>query len=36
MFELARQLVGIYKVNNMTKSIALENRDYVHGTDMAS
>lgn len=30
MFELARQLVGIYKVNNMTKSIALENRDYVH------
>uniref|UniRef100_A0A060T4P0 Structural maintenance of chromosomes protein n=1 Tax=Blastobotrys adeninivorans TaxID=409370 RepID=A0A060T4P0_BLAAD len=26
MFELARQLVGIYKVNNMTRSIALENR----------
>lgn len=30
MFELANQLVGIYKVNNMTKSIALQNKDYVH------
>lgn len=29
MFELARQLVGIYKVNNMTKSIALQNRSMV-------
>ncbi|CAN6666108.1 structural maintenance of chromosomes protein 4 [Trichomonascus vanleenenianus] len=26
MFELAKQLVGIYKVNNMTRSIALENK----------
>ncbi|KAA8915430.1 hypothetical protein TRICI_002420 [Trichomonascus ciferrii] len=29
MFELARQLVGIYKVNNMTKSIALENKNFL-------
>lgn len=29
MFELANQLVGIYKVNNMTKSIALQNKDYI-------
>lgn len=29
MFELARQLVGIYKVNNMTKSIALENKSFL-------
>lgn len=28
MFELANQLVGIYKVNSMTKSIALQNQDY--------
>ncbi|VEU21868.1 DEKNAAC102883 [Brettanomyces naardenensis] len=31
MFELAERLVGIYKVNNMTRSITLENRDMVHG-----
>lgn len=30
MFELASQLVGIYKVNSMTKSIALQNKDFVH------
>lgn len=30
MFELARQLVGIYKVNNMTRSIPLINDDIVH------
>lgn len=29
MFELAQQLVGIYKVNNMTKSITLQNRDLI-------
>ncbi|KAK9361374.1 RecF/RecN/SMC [Lipomyces starkeyi] len=27
MFELAKQLVGIYKVNHMTKSITIENRE---------
>ncbi|ODQ65461.1 RecF/RecN/SMC protein [Nadsonia fulvescens var. elongata DSM 6958] len=32
MFELSRQLVGIYKVNNMTKSITLQNKDLVHDT----
>lgn len=29
MFELAKQLVGIYKVNNMTKSISLQNKDFL-------
>ncbi|CCH46220.1 Structural maintenance of chromosomes protein [Wickerhamomyces ciferrii] len=29
MFELAQQLVGIYKVNNMTRSITLQNRDLL-------
>ncbi|KAG2734702.1 hypothetical protein G9P44_002708 [Scheffersomyces stipitis] len=29
MFELAQQLVGIYKVNNMTKSISLQNKAFV-------
>lgn len=29
MFELAQQLVGIYKVDNMTKSIALENKSFI-------
>lgn len=28
MFELASQLVGIYKVNNMTKSVAIKNKDH--------
>ncbi|KAK9449677.1 RecF/RecN/SMC [Limtongia smithiae] len=27
MFELAKQLVGIYKVNHMTKSITIQNRE---------
>ncbi|ODQ83066.1 hypothetical protein BABINDRAFT_159528 [Babjeviella inositovora NRRL Y-12698] len=27
MFELSKQLVGIYKVRNMTKSVALQNRE---------
>lgn len=31
MFELAARLVGVYKVNHMTKSVTIENRDYVRG-----
>lgn len=31
MFELAARLVGVYKVNHMTKSVTIENKDYVHG-----
>ncbi|KAF2481830.1 RecF/RecN/SMC N terminal domain-containing protein [Neohortaea acidophila] len=30
MFELASRLVGVYKVNHMTKSVTVENRDYVN------
>ncbi|CAR25193.1 condensin subunit SMC4 [Lachancea thermotolerans CBS 6340] len=30
MFELAQQLVGIYKNRNMTKSVALENKDLIN------
>ncbi|POS86504.1 hypothetical protein EPUL_001139 [Erysiphe pulchra] len=30
MFELATRLVGVYKVNHMTKSVAIENRDYIN------
>ncbi|EGV63233.1 RecF/RecN/SMC protein [Yamadazyma tenuis ATCC 10573] len=30
MFELAKQLVGIYKVNNMTKSISLQNKEFLN------
>lgn len=33
MFELAARLVGVYKVNHMTKSVTIENRDYVTGRD---
>ncbi|RKF74640.1 Structural maintenance of chromosomes protein 4 [Golovinomyces cichoracearum] len=33
MFELATRLVGVYKVNNMTKSVTIENRDYVSAYD---
>ncbi|KAF2664347.1 condensin subunit Cut3 [Microthyrium microscopicum] len=29
MFELAARLVGVYKVNHMTKSVTIENRDYL-------
>lgn len=29
MFELAQQLVGIYKINNRTKSISLQNKDFL-------
>ncbi|SCV00306.1 LAME_0G08856g1_1 [Lachancea meyersii CBS 8951] len=29
MFELAQQLVGIYKNSNMTKSVALQNKDLI-------
>lgn len=28
-FELASRLVGVYKVNHMTKSVTVENKDYV-------
>lgn len=31
MFELAERLVGIYKVNHMTRSVTVENRDYLAG-----
>ncbi|KAL3426147.1 structural maintenance-chromosome 4 [Phlyctema vagabunda] len=31
MFELASRLVGVYKVNHMTKSVTIENRDYING-----
>ena len=31
MFELAARLVGVYKVNHMTKSVTIENKDYVVG-----
>ncbi|KAI9822284.1 MAG: hypothetical protein M1827_000002 [Pycnora praestabilis] len=31
MFELASRLVGVYKVNHMTKSVTVENRDYIMG-----
>ncbi|SPN99212.1 probable SMC4 - Stable Maintenance of Chromosomes [Cephalotrichum gorgonifer] len=31
MFELAARLVGVYKVNHMTKSVTIENRDYIRG-----
>ena len=29
MFELASRLVGVYKVNHMTKSVTVENRSYI-------
>lgn len=29
MFELAQQLVGIYKVNNMTRSVSLQNKNFI-------
>ena len=32
MFELAQQLVGIYKVNNQTKSISLQNKELIGST----
>ncbi|KAJ9620848.1 Structural maintenance of chromosomes protein 4 [Taxawa tesnikishii (nom. ined.)] len=31
MFELASRLIGVYKVNHMTKSVTVENRDYITG-----
>ena len=31
MFELAARLVGVYKVNHMTKSVTIENKDYIVG-----
>ena len=30
-FELASRLVGVYKVNHMTKSVTIENKDYITG-----
>ena len=30
MFELAARLVGVYKVNHMTKSVAIENKDFIN------
>lgn len=30
-FELASRLVGVYKVNHMTKSVTIENRNYIKG-----
>ncbi|QPG74056.1 hypothetical protein FOA43_001377 [Brettanomyces nanus] len=33
MFELAERLVGIYKVNNLTRSVTLENQDMVQGDE---
>ncbi|KAK7432285.1 Structural maintenance of chromosomes protein 4 [Neonectria magnoliae] len=29
MFELAARLVGVYKVNQMTKSVTIENKDFI-------
>jgi structural maintenance of chromosome 4 len=29
MFELAARLVGVYKVNHMTKCVTIENKDYI-------
>ncbi|PLB40934.1 condensin subunit SMC4 [Aspergillus candidus] len=31
MFELASRLIGVYKVNHKTKSVTIENRDYITG-----
>ncbi|KAL4872364.1 hypothetical protein BDV12DRAFT_142631 [Aspergillus spectabilis] len=31
MFELASRLVGVYKVSHMTKSVTIENIDYIKG-----
>ncbi|KAI0121775.1 RecF/RecN/SMC protein [Daldinia grandis] len=35
MFELAARLVGVYKVNHMTKSVTIENRDFIVRSAMA-
>ncbi|KAA8913864.1 putative nuclear condensin complex subunit Smc4 [Sphaerosporella brunnea] len=32
MFELAARLVGVYKVNHMTKSVTIENKPYIEGS----
>ncbi|KAI5290037.1 hypothetical protein KEM54_002604 [Ascosphaera aggregata] len=29
MFELASRLIGVYKVNHMTKSVTIENKDFI-------
>lgn len=30
MFELAARLVGVYKVNHMTKSVTIDNKDFIN------
>jgi structural maintenance of chromosome 4 len=35
MFELAARLVGVYKVNHMTKSVTIENKDFISRTAVA-
>ncbi|KAK1757264.1 putative nuclear condensin complex subunit smc4 protein [Echria macrotheca] len=35
MFELAARLVGVYKVNHMTKSVTIDNREYIKGRPQA-
>lgn len=34
MFELAARLVGVYKVNHMTKSVTIENKDFIDRPQM--
>jgi structural maintenance of chromosome 4 len=34
MFELAARLVGVYKVNHMTKSVTIDNKDYIVGRNL--
>ncbi|KAL7951685.1 RecF/RecN/SMC N terminal domain-containing protein [Trichoderma barbatum] len=34
MFELASRLVGVYKVNHMTKSVTIENKDFIDRPQM--
>jgi structural maintenance of chromosome 4 len=34
MFELAARLVGVYKVNHMTKSVTIENKDFIERPQM--
>jgi structural maintenance of chromosome 4 len=35
MFELASRLIGVYKVNHMTKSVTIENKDYIRQAQQA-
>ncbi|KAL7910729.1 RecF/RecN/SMC N terminal domain-containing protein [Trichoderma velutinum] len=36
MFELAARLVGVYKVNHMTKSVTIENKDFIDRPQMTA